>query len=66
MYTRVSTPPTSTTLTATTSTPSTPTSTKELTMRIGPSDILFLILAASLLLATAFTLGGLAAHPFAG
>jgi hypothetical protein len=34
-------------------------------MRINPSDILFLTLAAFLLLATAFTLGGLAAHPFA-
>jgi hypothetical protein len=31
-----------------------------------PSDILFLILSGALLLASAFTLGGLAAHPFAG
>lgn len=35
-------------------------------MRIDPSDILFLVLATALLTATAFTLGGLAAHPFAG
>lgn len=35
-------------------------------MRIDPSDILFAILALALLLTTAFTLGGLAAHPFAG
>ena len=35
-------------------------------MRINPSDALFLILSAALLLATAFTLGGLLAHPFAG
>lgn len=35
-------------------------------MRISPSDILFAVLAAALLLATAFTLGGLMAHPFAG
>lgn len=66
MYTRVSTPPTSTTPTATASTASTTTSTKDLTMRIDPSDIHFLILAAALLLLSAFTLGGLAAHPFAG
>lgn len=39
---------------------------KELTMRINPSDILFIILSTGLLLLTAFTLGGLAAHPFAG
>ena len=72
MYTRVSTPPTSTS--------TTPTATlyrhhfhalrhpytKEITMRIDPSDIHFLILAALLLLLSAFTLGGLAAHPFAG
>jgi hypothetical protein len=32
----------------------------------SPSDIVFLILSAVLLLLTAFTLGGLAAHPFAG
>lgn len=66
MYTRVSTPPTSTTPTATTSTPSATPSTKELAMRIDPSDILFALMALTLLLATAFTLGGLAAHPFAG
>lgn len=59
MYTHVSTPPTTTT-------PTTPTTTKELTMRINPSDALFLILSAALLLLAAFTLGGLAAHPFAG
>lgn len=35
-------------------------------MRIDPSDIIFAILATALLLLTAFTLGGLAAHPFAG
>lgn len=35
-------------------------------MRIGPSDILFAILATALLLLTALTLGGLAAHPFSG
>ena len=35
-------------------------------MRINPSDILFAILATALLLLAAFTLGGLAAHPFAG
>lgn len=44
--------------------PSTTTPTKELAMRIHPSDILFLTTAALLLLLTAFTLGGLAAHPF--
>lgn len=64
MYTRVSAyrqhPTFPTTLTATTST----TSTKELTMRINPSDILFAILSIALLLAAAFVLGGLAAHPF--
>ena len=32
----------------------------------SPSDILFAVLATVLLLATALTLGGLAAHPFAG
>lgn len=63
MYTRVNTPPTSTTITAT---PSTDTSTTELTMRIDPSDILFAILALTLLLAAGLVLGGLAAHPFAG
>lgn len=35
-------------------------------MRINPSDILFLILSTALLLMAALTLGGLAAHPFAG
>lgn len=35
-------------------------------MRINPSDALFLILSAALLLLTCFVLGGLAAHPFAG
>ena len=35
-------------------------------MRIPPSDILFVILSAALLLLAAFTFGGLAAHPFAG
>ena len=35
-------------------------------MRINPSDVLLLTLATALLLLTAFTLGGLAAHPFAG
>lgn len=35
-------------------------------MRISPSDTLFLILTGALLLAAAFTLGGLAAHPFSG
>jgi lipoprotein len=33
-------------------------------MRITPSDILFLTMAAFLLLLTSFTLGGLAACPF--
>lgn len=33
-------------------------------MRINPSDILFLTMSAFLLLAIAFTLGGLAACPF--
>lgn len=37
-----------------------------MTPRPSPSDILFLILSGALLFATAFTLGGLAAHPFAG
>nr|DAY01382.1 MAG TPA: hypothetical protein [Caudoviricetes sp.] len=40
--------------------------TKELTMRINPSDVLFLILSAFTLLAAALVLGGLAAHPFSG
>ena len=35
-------------------------------MRISPSDILFAILATALLILAALTLGGLAAHPFAG
>lgn len=35
-------------------------------MRINPSDILFLILSCPVLLLAAFTLGGLAAHPFSG
>lgn len=34
-------------------------------MRINPSDILFIILALCLTVLAAFTLGGLAAHPFA-
>ncbi len=34
-------------------------------MRINPSDVLFIILALALALLTAFTAGGLAAHPFA-
>lgn len=37
-----------------------------MTFRPSPSDIIFAILSLALLLATAFTLGGLAAHPFAG
>lgn len=32
----------------------------------SPSDIVFLILSGLVLLLAAFTLGGLAAHPFAG
>lgn len=35
-------------------------------MRITPSDILFLILSAAVVLAACPVLGGLAAHPFAG
>jgi len=31
----------------------------------GPSDILFLVLAAAALLTACFILGGLASHPFA-
>lgn len=58
MYTRVS------TLTAAPA--STATSTKELAMRINPSDILFAILSLALLLSAGLVLGGLAAHPFAG
>lgn len=34
-------------------------------MRITPSDILFDILALTLMLAAGLVLGGLAAHPFA-
>lgn len=37
-----------------------------MTYRPSPSDVLFVILSVLLLLLTAFTLGGLAAHPFAG
>ena len=40
--------------------------TKELTVRVDPSDILFAVLALTLLLAAGLVLGGLAAHPFAG
>ena len=32
----------------------------------SPSDVLLVLLSGLVLLATAFTLGGLAAHPFAG
>lgn len=32
----------------------------------APSDIVLIVLSLALLLLTAFTLGGLAAHPFAG
>lgn len=35
-------------------------------MRINPSDILLIILSAITLLAAAFVVGGLMAHPFAG
>lgn len=35
-------------------------------MRINPSDIIFIILSAFVLLAAALVIGGLAAHPFAG
>ena len=34
-------------------------------MRINPSDILFIILTLCLTILAAFTLGGLAAYPFA-
>jgi hypothetical protein len=34
-------------------------------MRVNPSDILFIILTLCLTVLAAFTLGGLAAHPFA-
>lgn len=37
-----------------------------MTFRPSPSDTLFAILSGALLLLTAFTLGGLPAHPFAG
>lgn len=37
-----------------------------MTFRPSPSDILFSALSLALLLASAFVLGGLAAHPFAG
>ena len=40
--------------------------TKALTMRINPSDVLFLALTAATLLVAALAIGGLAAHPFAG
>lgn len=36
-----------------------------MTYRPSPSDILFAILSAALLLASASVLGGLGAHPFA-
>lgn len=41
-------------------------SSKGTTMRINPSDVLFLILSCFTLLAAALVIGGLAAHPFAG
>lgn len=44
--------------------PTATTTTKELTMRINPSDVLFLALSAFVLLAAALVIGGLAAHPF--
>ncbi len=37
-----------------------------MTPHLSPSDIVFLILSGLVLLLAAFTLGGLAAHPFAG
>ena len=37
-----------------------------MTFRPSPSDILFAALSLALLLLSAFTFGGLAAHPFAG
>lgn len=37
-----------------------------MTFRPSPSDTLFAALSLALLLLTAFTLGGLMAHPFAG
>ena len=39
--------------------------TKELTMRINPSDVLILAITACTLLAAALVIGGLSAHPFA-
>jgi hypothetical protein len=39
--------------------------TKELTVRINPSDVILLALTACTLLAAALVIGGLAAHPFA-
>lgn len=35
-------------------------------MRLDPSDVIFCILSAALLLSSALVLGGLAARPFAG
>lgn len=35
-------------------------------MRLDLSNVIFCILSAALLLASALVLGGLAAHPFAG
>lgn len=70
MYTRVSITPTSVSVSASAftsvSTSVSTSTTKELTMRVNPSDILFLVLSGLVLLLAAFTLGGLAAHPFAG
>ena len=37
-----------------------------MTFRPSPSDTLFAVLSLALLLLSALTLGGLAAHPFAG
>jgi len=45
--------------------PATPV-TKELTMRVNPSDVLLLVLAALTLLGAASCLGGLLAAPFGG
>ena len=76
MYTRVSITPTSVSVSVSAftsaftsvsvSTSVSTSTTKELTMRVNPSDILFLVLSGLVLLLAAFTLGGLAAHPFAG
>ena len=66
MYTRVSITPTPTSVSASASVSVSTSTTKELTMRVNPSDILFLVLSGLVLLLAAFTLGGLAAHPFAG